>query len=314
MVTLVQLGNPIGIIVGYGLGLLINRIIPDYKKWQWRIGFGIEGILLILCALMILSFQEKYFSHNLIMVNDNQGKEETEKENNNNDIFANFGKIICNKLFLFTTLSNSVAFFGMSVIQYWGDKYMETVLQMQTTQRFIAFGSLCLLGPIIGMVFGGTVCSKLGGYGNKKSMIFIIILSICSTIISLLIAKSNTFFFVVTAWSFLFFICAAIPPESGIIISSLDNNLRGDGFALSNSILNLFGSFPAAYVFSILSDISERNMSQEQKDTYCQYRYAWMYSMEYNLVGLVFVIVAGIFRFKIEGDLSGDEPKKKRRK
>jgi predicted MFS family arabinose efflux permease len=312
MVTLVQLGNPIGIIVGYGLGLFIQSFSSDDKNyWEWRIAFGIEGIILILTAFVIFSFQPKYFSNNFILVNDNQGKEENDDKQKNTNIFSNFGKILCNKLFLFTTLSNSVAFFGMSVIQYWGDKYMDKILKMETTPRFIAFGSLCLLGPIVGMVFGGIICSKLGGYGKKKSMVFIILLTLFSSIISSLIAISNPFFFVGTAWSFLFFICATIPPESGIIISSLDNNLRGDGFALSNSILNLFGSFPASYVFSLLSDIFEDIISEEKKKNYEQYRYAWMVSMGYNFVGLLFIIIAGIFRFKIEGDLSSDESEEK---
>jgi predicted MFS family arabinose efflux permease len=195
MVTLVQLGNPIGIIVGYGLGLFIQSFSSDDKNyWEWRIAFGIEGILLILTAFVIFSFQPKYFSNNFILVNDNQGKEESNDKQKNANIFSNFGKILCNKLFLFTTLSNSVAFFGMSVIQYWGDKYMDKILKMETTPRFIAFGSLCLLGPIVGMVFGGIICSKLGGYGKKKSIVFIILLTLFSSIISSLIAISNPFF------------------------------------------------------------------------------------------------------------------------
>ena len=33
--------------------------------------------------------------------------------------------------------------------------------------------------------------------------------------------------------------------------------------------------------------------------------------MGYNFVGLLFIIIAGIFRFKIEGDLSSDESEEK---
>ena len=51
-VTIVQIGNPIGIILGYGLGMLIDQIFPDYSGWA--ISFFIEGISLIVCAIIIV--------------------------------------------------------------------------------------------------------------------------------------------------------------------------------------------------------------------------------------------------------------------
>ena len=129
----------------------------------------------------------------------------SEKKSQNNII-----RILCNKLFLFTTLANSVAFFGMAIVQYWGDKYMELVLEMETTLRFFIFSALCLLGPILGMVFGGIVCSKLGGYNKRRAMTFIIILTIVSALISSVITLgNNTVIFILFSWCYLFFICAS---------------------------------------------------------------------------------------------------------
>jgi len=306
MVTLVQLGSPIGIILGYGLGVICEKIKPYEDYHGWRLAFGIEGIILIICAFIIFSFENKYFSCNFILINDNQGREE-EKQDKNSNILSNFGKILCNKLFFFTTLSNSVAFFGMSIIQYWGDNYMKKVINMQDSERFIAVGILCLLGPMVGMVFGGLVSSKLGGYNKKKSMVLIIILIFIASIISEITALvNNKYGFIILSWLFLFFICATIPPESGIIIASLENNLRGDGFALCNCILNLIGNFPAAYAFSILSDLFIKSYNKDEVESF---KYAWGISLGYNFIGFIFIIIAGIYRFKIKGDLSNDEIK-----
>lgn len=312
MVTIVQLGNPIGVIIGYGLGLVCDT--SDKSAIQgWRIAFGIEGIILIICGFIIFSFKNKYFSCNFILLKDNEGKEEIKLNKDKDSLLSsisNYGKILCNKIFLFTTLSNSVAFFGMSVVQYWGDKYMEKVLGMNEGNRFIAFSCLCLLGPILGMTFGGILCTKLGGYGKKKSMTFTITLILIATIISSIIAIHKiSWLFILSSWSYLFFICASIPPESGIIISSLENNLRGDGFALSNCLLNLIGNFPASYAFSILSDLFDKNISKESKGEFNHYRYAWIISMLYNIIGFFFIFMAGIYRFKIKGDLAEEESK-----
>lgn len=305
MVTFVQLGASIGIIFGYGLGLICEKLLNGNDYHGWRLAFGIEGIILIICAFIIFSFKNQYFSCNFTLIKDNEGREEEKK--NESNFLSNLGKIICNKLFLFTTLSYSVAFFGMSIIQFWGDNYMSKVLKMEDAERFIAVGVLCLLGPMVGLVFGGLVTSKLGGYGKKKAMFFLIILIIIASFVSEATALiEQKYIYIILTWFFLFFICATIPPESGIIISSLENNLRGDGFALCNCILNLIGNFPAAYVFSILSDLFKNNFDKNEIDSL---RYALGISLGYNFIGLVFVIIAGIFRFKIKGDLSKDEIK-----
>ena len=305
MVTLVQLGNPIGIILGYGMAMACDAFAPDDYS-GWRIAFAVEGVILIISGLIILGFKKKYFSEKFVLLEDNLGKEEVKKEQNEKLInMKNIGKIICNKLFFFTTLSNSVSFFGMGIVQYWGDKYMELVLKIDTTIRFILFSTLCLLGPILGILFGGIVCSKLGGYNKRRAMTFtILLLIIASSTSSLITIGNNTYVFVIFTLVYLFFICAAIPPESGIIIASLDNNLRGDGFSLCNSLLNLIGSFPSSYAFGALLDFYETQLDREEVNNYKHYINSMITCMAYNFVGVIFIIIAGIFRFRIKGDLS----------
>ena len=296
-VTLVQIGNPIGIIIGYGIGLLCEAISEGNG---WRIAFPIEGISLIVLALIIFLFDKIYFSEKLVLIEDSKGKEKQLKnESQNLNLFGNICKIICNKIFLFSSLCNSVAFFGIGVVQFYGDKYMEIVLEIDKAYRFILFGILCLFGPTTGMVCGGIICSKLGGYIKRSSMTFVILCMAISSVISMLIAFHKIpILFIITGWSYLFAIGASIPPISGIIISCLENNLRGDGFSFCNLIINLIGSFPSSYVYSLLAD------AFKSKGEQAKLQYAWMFSMGYNFVGLIFVIISGIFRYAIKGDLS----------
>ena len=298
-VTIVQIGNPIGIILGYGLGMICESLNLFFSS-GWIDAFFLEGIFLALCAILILFFNTIYFSEKFILVEDSKGKEIpgdlTIK------IFRNVGKILCNKIFTFSSLCNSVAFFGIGVVQFYGDKYMDKVLHINESVRFILFGLLCLFGPTSGMVFGGIICSKLGGYIKRKSMTFVIISMAIASAISMAIACHKiTALFVITGWTYLFGIGAVIPPLSGIIISCLDNNLRGDGFSICNCLNNLIGSFPSSYVFSLLVDSFKEEPDEDK------FRYAWMITMGYNFIGLLYVIIAGIFRYKIKGDLSNNE-------
>jgi len=307
MVMVVQIGNPIGIILGYGLSM-VCQWIGLFGMNGWRTSFAIEGIILIICAVFIVFFDDIYFSEKLVLVDDSKGKIETKSNENESNLLGNVCKIICNKIFLFSSICNSVAFFGIGVVQFFGDKYMEVVLEIDSSIRFIFFGLLCLLGPTCGMVFGGIICSKLGGYTKKNSMTFIIISMALASIISMFIAcHTNIVLFIIAAWTYLFAIGAVIPPISGLIISCLDNNLRGDGFSICNFLNNLIGNFLSSYVYSLIVDSFALENKEEDAKYTDKYRYAWMISMGYNFVGLLFVIIAGIFRYRIEGDLS-DNP------
>ena len=112
-VTIVQIGNPIGIILGYGLGMLTDVL---FTGSGWVYSFLIEGILLAICAIIILFFDKIYFSEKFILIDDTKGMEiEGDKTFK---LFRNLRKILCNPIFLFSSLCNSVAFFGM-VINIW---------------------------------------------------------------------------------------------------------------------------------------------------------------------------------------------------
>ena len=302
-VTIVQIGNPIGIILGYGLGML-SQVIFSGSTWAYC--FLIEGILLAICAVIIIFFDNIYFSEKFVLVDDSKGKEV--RGDKTFKLFRNLRQIMCNPIFLFSSLCNSVAFFGIGVVQYYGDKYMDKVLEIGGSIRFILFGLVCLLGPTSGMVFGGIICSKLGGYINRKSMTFVLISMAVASAVSMCIACHNiNGLFVAAGWIYLFGIGAVVPPISGIIISCLEQNLRGDGFSICNCFNNLIGSFPSSYVFSLLVD------AFSQKDEKDRYKYAWMISMCYNFVGLIYVIIAGIFRYRIKGDLSETDAEKNKK-
>ena len=303
-VTIVQIGNPIGIILGYGLGMFCDYLSLFFSS-AWIDAFFLEGISLAACAIIILFFDKIYFSETFVLIDDSKGKEMPGELSVK--IFKNVGTIICNKIFTFSSLCNSVAFFGIGVVQFYGDKYMNKVLGIDGGTRFILFALLCLFGPTSGMVFGGIICSKLGGYVKRKSMTFVIISMAIASAISMTIACHKiSAIFIIAGWTYLFGIGAVIPPISGIIISCLDNNLRGDGFSICNCLNNLIGSFPSSYVFSLLVD------AFEEKPEGDRYRYAWMITMGYNFIGLLYVIIAGIFRYRIKGDLSEDVEEKEK--
>ena len=342
MLALFQLFALLGILVGYGIGLICDLIIPvpdeikyygskddpykdEYKYFYlgWRLAFSIEGIILAILGILIFFCPKIFFSSTFYLNvdndkdgDDNIGKEKSykelkeEKEKNGVNGFKllikQLPKILCTKLFTFMSIGNTVAFFGMRVIQFYADKFMELVLDVDKNVKFIYFIILCISGPILGVLIIGIIMQKIGGYGSRNGMILIIILNAIASFISILItATLNTFISLGSAWIYLFCLAAVTPLQGGVVIASLPKELKGNGYSINMFFLNGLGSFPSSYVFALICDFIRDNYDESNM----RYRTTMRVVMFYNFFGLLLIILAGIVRFRIKGDLNVDQKK-----
>ena len=301
LVSITQLGNPVGIIFGF----VISTFLGAEK---WSISYAIEGTILLILGIISLFFPSLYFNKDFILKEDNLTGSINEKDEETT-LCKNLGIIICNAIFIFTTFSCSVAFFGMAVVQYWGKEYMEKVLLLKDPNEIaIKFGALCISGPTLGVFVGGIICSKLGGYSHRNAIKMCFIFCLISSVSSLFIgyAKNNgdEVFFFIFIWVYFFFIGAIIPATSGIIIVSLPENLRGDGFSITNILLNLLGNFPASFAYSFLLDIF---IEKNHGDKSVGHQDAMKYIMFYNFVGLISIVISMIFRLNQQDEESKDK-------
>ena len=337
MLSLFQLFSLLGIIVGYGIGMICNAIISvpeevdsygtendpyEYKYFYlgWRLAFSIEGIILAILGVIFFFCPKIFFSSTFYLNDDNDKegddnigrikslkeiKEEKEKEKNKKyNLLKQLPRILCNKLYIFMSIGNTVAFFGMRVIQFYADKYMELVLDVDKNVKFVYYIVLCLTGPILGIVIVGLIMQKIGGYGSRNGMIFILVLNTVAAFDSLLYSATlNTFLSLFSAWFYLFCLAAVTPLQGGVVISSLPKELRGNGYSINMFFLNALGSFPSSYVFALVCDFVRDHFD----DSNMRYRTSMRYVMLYNFVGLLLIICAAIFRFRIKGDLGVDK-------
>ena len=194
----------------------------------------------------------------------------------------------------------------MRVIQFYADKYMELVLNVNKNIKFIYFIILCVSGPILGVIIIGIIMQKIGGYGSKNGMIFIIILNAIASFVSILITLTlNTFISLGSAWIYLFCLAAVTPLQGGVVIASLPKELKGSGYSINMFFLNGLGSFPSSYVFALICDFIRDNYDESNM----RYRTTMRVTMFYNFFGLLLIILAGIIRFRIKGDLNVEQNK-----
>ena len=324
MITVTQLGLPLGIVLGFLMATLLG-------KQNWVLCFNIEGIILGALGILCFFFPQLYFSNTLMLVDGSNDRmqempgkdEEEEPEIPNIDpdsktpssifkerevrkkkrigLLENICTIMKEPVFLFTGLANSVVFFGMAVIQFWGADYMKNIVGVKDEFVLLyVFSAICITGPPAGIILGGVIGSKIGGYTVRKAIVICVGLCAMSCVFALIITldSSHVAYFGIMVWLYFFFSGATTPLETGIVISSLPERLRGDGFSVMNFILNLIGNLPASSVYGLIYQNTEHTHNT----------YAMFFTMSYNVVGLIFVILGMVFR--LNKNDKDEEPKK----
>ena len=324
MITVTQLGLPLGIVLGFLMATLLG-------KKNWVLCFNIEGIILGALGILCFFFPQLYFSNTLMLVDGSNDRmqempgkdEEEEPEIPNIDpdsktpssifkegevrkkkrigLLENICTIMKEPVFLFTGLANSVVFFGMAVIQFWGADYMKNIVGVKDEFVLLyVFSAICITGPPAGIILGGVIGSKIGGYTVRKAIVICVGLCAMSCVFALIITldSSHVAYFGIMVWLYFFFSGATTPLETGIVISSLPERLRGDGFSVMNFILNLIGNLPASSVYGLIYENTKSTHNT----------YAMFFTMSYNVVGLIFVILGMVFR--LNKNDKDEEPKK----
>lgn len=65
----------------------------------------------------------------------------------------------------------SVLYYIIAGISYWiSDYFLDRYKQDQATV-YLAYGIVSITGPVLGIIIGGSITTKLGGFKSKKSLI-----------------------------------------------------------------------------------------------------------------------------------------------
>jgi hypothetical protein len=85
-------------------------------------------------------------------------------------------------------------------------------MKFEEDQITIVFIITCVTAPLAGVILGGIIVGKIGGYVNKKAILFCVIASLFAGVDSILIVFQDSLVgFAIVLWIFLFFGGATIP-------------------------------------------------------------------------------------------------------
>ena len=278
----------VGVFIGYLFASIINNFLKDYLSW--RFAMQIQGYAEIIFALFFFMEKDEYINVDLrktipakeieLEQNEYIGNNSLPSNNasrrNLNSLrrhdprvdtveIDNLGRyllqakiVLKNKLYVALTLGMSSIYFIVTGIQFWITKYLIEILKADQLLVNIIFSLISITAPLTGVLFGGTVSDKYGGYKGRnetKALQMCVGFAIVAFIFSFPMGfLFQIFYLSVLLWTFLFFGASIIPIATGIMISTVPKDCQATSSSISQLIFNLFGYFCSPMITGFIMD------------------------------------------------------------
>ncbi len=163
-------------------------------------------------------------------------------------------------------------YFVVTGVQFWGTSYMLVVLSTPRSIVNTMFVICAGTGPTLGVLCGGWVIDRVGGYTGSKQRVLSLKICLFTGLFAGLFATIGTFVdnfivFIICLWLILFFGASLLPPCTGILVSVIPRRYRPISSSLSIFVFNIFG-----YSFSLFLS---GYLMQVETLRYCPYFFRW---------------------------------------
>ena len=277
-------------VIGVFLGYLITALVINLFKniLTWRFSIRIQGVVEIFLSLFFWMEKEEYIK---VDIRKKIPAAEMELENreinypNNSDVCPSIvspsqrkhdpridsvelddlgryilqaKRVLDNTLYITITLGMTSLYFIVTGIQFWITKYLIEILHTDPLIVNIIFAIISITSPLFGVLFGGTISDRYGGYKGKNET-KAIQMCVAFGLVSFVFAFPLGFMFQITylsilLWTFLFFGASIIPIATGIMISSVPKDCQATSSSISQLVFNLLGYFSSPMITGFIMD------------------------------------------------------------
>jgi MFS family permease len=268
------LGTQVASPVGKTLGYLLHVFFGD--KFYYK-GFTVAGIYFFLIFVFILFAPNYYFSNSISRSKKVEEKKKLaederqsitsifslkkEKTDKKDSFFNKLLIIVTNSKWLLANIASCVINGVLSTTHYWCSDYMRNALNVNDSKTIIlSYSTVCLLSPLISMVFTSIFNQLFGGYESKNATIITIFISIFTVIFGVGSTYMNELLsFLITLIMFFAFGTSLLSMSIGLILVCIDEKLKEHALSFT-TIINMFitgNLFPLLY--GIINDYFKVN-------------------------------------------------------
>ena len=177
--------------------------------------------------------------------------------------------------------------FIVTGIQFWITDYMQTVLKVDPKQVFITFAVVSITAPVLGVIAGGFLITKLGGYTNKTALEACFKISILAGLSGAFLPVIDNFpLFIVLMWLLLFFGASIVPGLTGIMLSSTQEGCKEIANSITHLCYNLIGYLPSPFLYGLVCKYTGGAES----------RYGLAFILLWSYFGVFFLFLAKTFK------------------
>ena len=297
MIALIQLVSPIGIFLGY---FIASICINDRIYGGWKFAFLVQAFLILILSILFLFVPANFFSKYYYSVGETNEEEKIIKKSEEEVLNADQDnlnylekiKVLINyKVFIYSVLSMSILIYIITGVQYWVTDYLDAILGIKSQKdRLFLFTVACFTAPVLGVLIGTELKSRLCQQNMRKSLKFCSLLGILASFSSIPVPITlNILYFIIFMWLVLFFGGGIVPVLTSIIINAVPEEHSGSANSISNLLTNALGYLPAPYIYGILSDISGDLGVLGMK-----------FTMWISILGMLFLSLAAYNSFQVE--------------
>ena len=165
-------------------------------------------------------------------------------------------ELLCNATFLFLVFAISSLYFVVSGLQYWITPYLNSVIEVPQREVFYFYTTTCLSAPMLGVGLSIMIFTKIGGYNSRKAFFMCLLFGCMAVAAAIPVPFANTSAIVyILLWLIFFFGAIIIAPLVGMMLNTVPQKGKASATALATLCYNLFGYFPAPFVFGVVADI-----------------------------------------------------------
>jgi len=142
--------------------------------------------------------------------------------------------LLKNTDFILSVLALTGIIFGATGITFWIENYNENVLNVNKTLGSTITAIVTFTGPVSGVVIGGIVCDKFGGYDDWRAQRLVLPIALAAAIFTIPTPLVDSLWcFMTGIWLLLFLGGWLLPSITGMMLNDVEENLRGSANSIS---------------------------------------------------------------------------------
>jgi len=237
-------GVPLGMLLGFIMG---GSVIPELEL-SWRLTFVFKAIVLLPLLVMLKRTPPSHVNDPGATQAHRQSKLNNEKHPSTcQSIARNSSTLLRNELFVCAVAGLVVLYFVVTAMQVFITSYLRgPPFYASMTTIVFGFGVTSVTAPVFGVVTGGVILDRLGGYQTnlRRAALFGAACGTGAAWFGLLACYMTTVpTFIAALWFMLFVGAANVPVGTGILMASVPPSMRPTASAYAAVAFNVFGYF-----------------------------------------------------------------------